>query len=399
MIRHDLSRRDFFGSTAVVGSTAALGVAALGSVATTASAQTAPATPNLHMVPGDTPHQPPVHKLSEAERRKLGWVGLDIPKEAFDGPWRNIRAVREKQVIDAHIHPWETKTQGNDNASTRVAHAEDNLADMSDYMIASMDYFGIGYVVCNPAFATFEQQVQTSFRNHPDRLWLCCGLPTEETRRRGGASKMTPEEIAEILRKQIKEDGAVMIGETAGGIRSWAPKDVKPIIDVAVEFDMPIQIHTGWGQTATTSLAAGGRPYETASTWAEDLARYIQSYPQAKFMLAHQGGQMPLPDGWEAVRLFYSFDNVIAEVSKVQPQIIEACVRGRGADRVVWGSDWNRPEPKNYGPFLYRDSFQHWWNLNNVARADITEDERDWILYKSIRRLLRLPAKPNHTYA
>jgi predicted TIM-barrel fold metal-dependent hydrolase len=397
MTKHNLSRRDIIASTAAVGTAAVLGAVTWEALAGTARAQTP--GPELHMTPAELEAGPAVHQLTAAERARLGWVGVDLPKEALDGPWRNLRAVKEKQIIDAHVHPWETKTQGDDNASTRAAHADDNLADMSDYMIASMDYFGIGYVVCNPAFASFEKQIATSFKKHSDRLWLSCGLPSEETQRRGGVSKMTPEEVAEILRAQIKKYGAVMIGETAAGaIRNWAPKDVKPIIDVAVEYDMPLQLHTGWGQTATTSLAAGGKPYESASTWAEDLARYIQSYPEAKFMLGHQGGQMPLPDGWEAVRLFYSFDNVIAEVSKVQPQIIEACVRGRGADRVVWGSDWNRPEPKNYGPYLYRNSFQHWWNLNNIAVADITEDERDWVLYKSIRRMLHLPARPNHVY-
>jgi predicted TIM-barrel fold metal-dependent hydrolase len=164
-----------------------------------------------------------------------------------------------------------------------------------------------------------------------------------------------------------------------------------------MEFDMPVQLHTGWGQTSITSLATG-RPYTTAAEWSTHLATYMQAYPKVKFVLGHMGGQIPTPDGWEAVRLLYSFDNAIAEVSKVQPEIITACVKGRGAEKCIWGSDWNRPEPKNYGPYIYRPSFQHWWNLNNVAKADITEDERDWLLYKSARKLLRLPAKPTHKY-
>jgi predicted TIM-barrel fold metal-dependent hydrolase len=379
--KHDSSRRRFLESTAAVSAGAA-------SLVLAGSGQSASAQP----IPYTQPH------LSDAERAKLGWQGYDVPPEALNGPWRNIRAVVEKQVIDTHCHPYETRYQGADSATEQAQHAENDWVDFSDQMIASMDFFGIGFAVCNPAFETFEKQVSTSFKDHPDRLWLSCGLPTEETKRRGGLSKMTPEEVADILRKQIKQDGCVMIGETAGGsIRTWPAKEIKPIADVAMEFEMPIQVHTGWGQTGITSLATG-RPYTTASDWAKELATYMQAYPKVTWVIGHEGGQIPIPDGWEAVRLFYSFDNAIAEVSKVQPEIIAACVRGRGAERVIWGSDWNRPKPKNYGPYIYRPSFQHWWNLNNVALADITEDERDWVLYKSARKLLRLPAKPTHKY-
>jgi hypothetical protein len=35
--------------------------------------------------------------------------------------------------------------------------------------------------------------------------------------------------------------------------------------------------------------------------------------------------------------------------------------------------------------------YQHWWNLNTIANADMTEDQRDWVLYKSARKLLKLP--------
>jgi predicted TIM-barrel fold metal-dependent hydrolase len=373
----DSARRGFLKSGLAAGAGTAVSLAMLGGAAS-AFAQSA--------------------SMSAAERQKLGWQGLNLPPEAFDGPWKKIRAVIEKQVIDCHCHPYETRVQGADSAAEQAQHAHNDWVDFSDQMIASMDHFGIGFAVCNPAFETFEKQVATSFKHHADRLWLSCGLPTEETKKRGGTKKMTPEEIAEILRRQIKNDGCVMIGETAGGsIMMAPPKEVKPIADVAIEFDMPVQLHTGWGQTSITSLATG-RPYTTAAEWATHLATYLQAYPKVKFVLGHMGGQIPTPDAWEAVRLFYSFDNAIAEVSKVQPEIITACIKGRGAEKCIWGSDWNRPEPKNYGPYIYRPSFQHWWNLNNVARADITEDERDWLLYKSARKLLRLPAKPTHQY-
>jgi predicted TIM-barrel fold metal-dependent hydrolase len=106
--------------------------------------------------------------------------------------------------------------------------------------------------------------------------------------------------------------------------------------------------------------------------------------------MAHEGGQFPHLDGWEAVRLLYSFDNVYADTAKSPPHIITAAVRGIGAERVLFGSDWNRPQLKAYGPYFLRAAYQQWWNLNNVAMADISEDERDWVLYKSAHQLLKL---------
>jgi len=56
----------------------------------------------------------------------------------------------------------------------------------------------------------------------------------------------------------------------------------------------------------------------------------------------------------------------------------------------MFGSDWNRPQPKTYGPLNEHYVFQQWYTLNHVAEADITEDERDQILYKTARKLLKL---------
>src|SRR5215813_12941511 len=60
--------------------------------------------------------------ISDAERTKLGWKGLNLPPEAFDGPWKKIRAVIEKQVIDCHCHPYETRVQGGDSAAEQAQH-------------------------------------------------------------------------------------------------------------------------------------------------------------------------------------------------------------------------------------------------------------------------------------
>ncbi len=81
---------------------------------------------------------------------------------------------------------------------------------------------------------------------------------------------------------------------------------------------------------------------------------------------------------------------IVVPASKTTSTIITEGVRGIGAERVVWGSDWNRPEMKEYGPYHYRNVYQRWWNLNQIAMADLTEDQRDQVLYKTARTLLKL---------
>ena len=60
------------------------------------------------------------------------------------------------------------------------------------------------------------------------------------------------------------------------------------------------------------------------------------------------------------------------------------------AERVLFGTDWTHPELVTYGPFHFRASYMYWYNLNTVALANVTEDQRDQILYKSARKLLHL---------
>lgn len=331
--------------------------------------------------------------LTEADKKALRWEGLDLPQEAIDGPWRNLRAVKEKKVIDIHCHPLTTCEQGPDYESTGKLHAQGNYCDHSDYLVASMDRHGIAYAVVNPAWISYEKILSTAFRKHGSRYFLSAGFPTEDMERRSRYSGKTPEEVAAIIRKMIKEDGAVLIGETAGGsMLNWEPKDVKPIADVAMEFDMPVQIHTGWTPTGTG--VNYGSPYNVSADWAKKMGNVMSYYPKVKFIMAHAGGQFDHIDGWEAIRLLYNFDNAWIDTAKSSAMIITAAVNGRGADRVLFGSDWNRPDPKTYGPIQYRGAYQQWYNLNAVARADISEDQRDWVLYKSVRQLLRLPEKP-----
>ncbi len=212
----------------------------------------------------------------------------------------------------------------------------------------------------------------------------------------GAEIEMTPAEVATLYETQIKKYGARFIGETAGHltrdfVRSkYSMKDLTPIIDVLLKYDVPIQVHTGWSPTGSARDKNVTANYQTGADWAEVMGKFMANFPEVKVILAHMGGQFGDTDGWEAIRLLYSFDNAYCDTAKAPAFIIEAAVKGIGAERVMFGSDWNRPELKEYGPYFYRSAYQHWHNLNAVADADMTEDQRDWVLYKSAHKLLKL---------
>lgn len=328
----------------------------------------------------------------EADRWGYGVPpGQDLPPEATSGPWKNMRGVKAKKVFDVHVHCYETPLQGSNYAETGVQHHRDVWKNYVNELIASMDRHGVALAALNPAFTDFEEIYKTAFLPHKDRFILSAGTPTTRTKSLG--DKVTPADVAALYKEQLSTYGARFVGETAGGalvrlIPNHPMKDLKPIVDVVLEHDVPVQIHTGWTPTGTGINY--GRPYQTDDDWAKTIGSFMSAYPDVKVILAHTGGQYQEVDGWQAIRLLYSFDNAYCDTAKSPAEIITAAVKGVGPERVLFGSDWNRPEMKAYGPFYLRAAYQQWWNLNNVAMADITEDQRDWVLYKSAHKLLKL---------
>ncbi len=313
-----------------------------------------------------------------------------LPDEATHGPWRNLRAVREKKVFDFHTHTYETATQSTTYRGTGLMHQEGHYVDFTEYLIGSMERYGVDRAFLTPAFVkpAWETVRDTSYKKYPKRFVLAAVV-------RDRQPKPTIAEAAKMLREQLKE-GCRGIGE--GGLPDYkTPSELKPVMDVVMEFDIPVQIHTGWTATGTALGRASSDdpdtpPYAAAWRFAERFGELAAYYPEVKLVMAHTGGRFDFLDGYEALRVAFSFDNVYVETAKSTARIITEAVRGLGAEKVIFGSDWNRPQTKAYGPKHYRDVYQHWYNLNQVALADITEDERDMILYKNALRLLKLSA-------
>ncbi len=334
---------------------------------------------------------------AHAKLRQKWAMGVDpaqtLPPEATNGPWKNLRAVKEKKVFDVHCHCIGTPVQGH-----RLTYKEDHqvhvpFVNYTNDLIAEMDRHGVAQAALTPSREPYETIVKNDVLQHLDRFVRSSGMPTEGSK----GKDLTPRLVADIYRTHLERDHCVLIGETAGDAmramlhsKKYTAKDFKPIADVVMEHDVPVQMHMGWSGIPIF-VGSANYPYQAAWRWAEDMGSLLTEYPDIKFIMGHTGGPLAEPDGREAVRLAFSFDNAYVDTSTSPPEIVTQVVRGIGAERVMFGSDFNSPHLNEHGPFHFSALYQYWYNLNTIANADITEDQRDWVLYRSARKLLKLP--------
>jgi hypothetical protein len=294
-----------------------------------------------------------------------------------------------------HHHAYETPDQGRSYFEQGDRHQKRQYIDFSDGAVRSFNRHGIALATLIPAFVPFEQVKETSYAKHEDRYLLTAGLPTREMVEQGKQTEdLTPEEVAAIYRQQLTEHGVSHIGETAGeAMRTMALKHgvnaLKPIVDVVLEFNVPVHFDPGsWTPTGT---ARGFGTYRSPDIINQVSGPLIAAYPEVTFIVAHAGGQFWQLDGAEVTRLLFSLENTYTEISKTfNSEQIRTLVRGLGPERVMYGSDWNRPQMKAYGPYHLRAAYQHWNSLNTLARAELTDEENDWVLYKSALKLLKI---------
>ena len=297
-----------------------------------------------------------------------------------DGPWKRLRAVQQKRVIDFNAHNFETPTQGDDEEHEQMR-GQRIVTDFTAQLVQSMDRLGIAKTNLSilGAWPQDFAALKEAASKYSGRFTLMGGVNQVWPR-------PTPTDAARIIRQQLVSGGAKGIGES--GLPRWEkPEDLKPVMDLAREFDVPVFSHTGPGGT----LGYHGRGnYQAAWRGAERWAGLPATYPDVKLVMIHMGGPYIL-DAYEWIRIAYMFENIYVDTSKrSQPELITMLVRDIGAEKVLYGSDWNRPAAKTYGLRALRPQYQQWYSLNTIAEADITEDERDMILYKNAMRLLKL---------
>ncbi len=285
-----------------------------------------------------------------------------------DGPWLRLRAVLEKKVIDVHTHNMQledTALTWTERAATRGR--GEGEVDYTDYHLRDMEIHGIEKAVVQPPMMApwvTQEQWLTTIAPHPTRL-----LETATARGRKGA------EAVEFLRSRITKAGArIMVGP--GGQNSV--DEERPFMELAEDLNVPVVCNiSGDGNYALR------RP--------DKLIPYIKAYPKVTFILEDGAGKgFMTPAGHIGIQMAVSFDNLYWMTDGSPIEFIEGLVKTVGAHRLLFGSDLSYPFIRQYLPAGHRTNYLRWRNLNAVALADITEDQRDFILHRNARRLLKL---------
>lgn len=150
------------------------------------------------------------------------------------------------------------------------------------------------------------------------------------------------------------------------GIKLWvaclcSDPRLDPIVDRAIELDVPILQHT-WLK------ATGNLPHESTP---DDMAALAARHPDAKLIFGHTGGD------WEyGIMAVRRYPNVYADLAGGDPTagLTELAVAELGAERLLYGSD----APGR--------SFAS--QLAKVHGADIPDDAKQMILGENMLRLL-----------
>ena len=242
------------------------------------------------------------------------------------------------KIIDGHIHigKWSDIFF---NYETTVEQA-----------VEVMKTSGVGGAVCLPADATSNETLLDETISRKDfKFYFAAWINPED------------KELNGFLEKRIN-DVSIFKFHPSVQRRRITDESFKKYIEIANDARKPVVIHCGrWQETASYKF-----PLELS-----------RKYPDLKIILAHLGGDQPglylecakeVKDlnskniflGTESVREFYFVNKVVKTV---------------GADKVIFGSDYNLGLPKMYIPI--------------VESLTVSEEEKEMIFSGNILRIIK----------
>lgn len=209
-------------------------------------------------------------------------------------------------IIDDHVHVHEWSYQKNDPEFE------------VDYVVKLMDEFGVdvSVIMDSLAYIGLDQQTSNDYTReavdaYPDRLI-------------GFANIKPPQGLAEC-RNEMKRT----IGDWGfRGIKLHPQVDrypvndrtlVYPIVELAIDYDVPIWVHTGHQPNATPTL----------------MGTLARDFPQAKLIIGHMGFGM----FYDAMCMARRYPNLYIDVSLQGGHAFLAACEEVGPGKLIYGSD------------------------------------------------------------
>jgi predicted TIM-barrel fold metal-dependent hydrolase len=278
-----------------------------------------------------------------------------------------------KLIIDSHAHAWQLGVMKSNVVEHERARFSEKPVDFSPQLIADMDKHGIAKAVLHMGKPVPLSLMTSVIDRYPDRFLGFCKFDMPFPGR---------EAAQQQLRERLDSHPAIKgIGEVTFsrfGKQSYEDVliDLCAVAQVAKERGVPVLFHTGFG------TASPLRYYDPSV-----LDEVATAFPDVPIIIGHAGGIHP-PFNDLALMVAFKNDNVYLETSKAIAPVLQKGLDEIGAERILFGSDWIRPEPLIFGPKSERSAHLYGRNLEVIAQLPMTDEDRENVLYKNIKRLL-----------
>ncbi|MFX0015237.1 MAG: amidohydrolase family protein [Candidatus Hermodarchaeota archaeon] len=139
--------------------------------------------------------------------------------------------------------------------------------------------------------------------------------------------------------------------------------EVQPFITKAIDLNVPIMIHSGWGPEGSV----------------EEIGKLAQQYPDGTFVCCHMKEEFSLNDRFSHIEMAARNNNLYLECSYIpHPRRLADAVEMLGPERILFGSDY---------PWGAQNIA---WEKTKVTSAPISLSEKKQILSENARKLLDL---------
>ena len=310
-------------------------------------------------------------------------------------------------VVDTHAHslrftPGLLKSDQEWNYGTLqdkiyTTHPWDN----SDTLLEDMRYNRVDKAVISSAFNMRNEMIRQQVQENPDELIGLCWHPEITRKVYVGEAKFSAEAAAEEIDRFLEYPEFVGIGEMLlfpDPDLLVPPEEnfqkLVPVMDVARRHQAPIMFHTGWIAYPAVRLRSAD------PIWIDDLALL---YPEVPIIIGHSGVQA----GWYttfpeiALMVAARHKNVYLETSQATSEQIERAYLDPhiGPKKLMFGSDYGTSisytrvgdktfATTNVPPTYLPDHFG--WNLRQIDRIEMSEDDRNLILGLNAKKLFGL---------
>ena len=310
-------------------------------------------------------------------------------------------------IIDTHIH-LVGATRALSDIGDKIKRVEDGISfvsrypdlwrarltdepiDISSNLLEDMDHHNIDRALVQLTPGRGDNDMLAEMvKQHPDRFHALINtrgleqgasgsrspwdLPTEE----GMATARA--RAAEEIQRCVEEYSMVGLAET--GPRGFSmethpekiARDMKPFMDVAARYSLPVQFPTGWTQFP-------GGMYFADPVWTDEIAG---RYPQVPVILTKMGRglhhfETALSVAMRNVNVYFDTVGTIGEHVRIAVDTI-------GADRIMFGSDWSAT-----WRWLSDPSDLYTMRKNILDNAKLSAEEREQIEWRTASRVFRL---------